>query len=361
MTVFLIILWGCEEFRDQSIKVGLAVDLSGPGGITGEYIRNGVMLAIREINDSGGINGRRLKLIIKDDGGTPQGALAADEQLVAQGVVAVLGHSTSTPTVAAHAFLSSKGILQLTAYASTSELSGRDDLFFRTCVDTRLYARGISRYLEERNYKQVVALLDLRNTAYSMDLFRHLVMLFSGKLDYVSYRGNVVRSEEVVKRILSYRPQVVLLLTDTYTTALFVQKLRARGFRGDFVATIWAQSPELKEFGGQAAEGLRLITYVACQQQTEAYLELKKRVSEHLHHPLTAWTATGYELVEILAQALRTCPEPEASCLKEALLKQTFRTVLGEVHFDPYGDVIRPLYLVELKDGHFVDLGVIKP
>ena len=361
--VGLFSLWGCQSLQPQPIKIGLAIDLSGSGGVVGEYIRNGVMLAVREINEAGGINGRRLKLIIQDDAGTHQGALAADQSLVSQGVVAILGHSTSSTTLVGHSYLSSQKILEITAYATTSELSGRDDFLFRTCVDTRLYARVIARHLKDRGYHRVVTLLDVGNFAYSLDLYRYLATIFPGTIDFVRYHPAKDRSryKSLVERILSLRPEVVFLLTDTYTTAFFVQRLRQAGFKGNFLATIWAQSPELKEFGGPATEGLELISFVPSQRKTRAYKALKEKVKRYFHHPLTAWTATGYEMVEVLSQALKACPQAQPDCLKEALLKGTFPTVLGQIHFDPYGDVVRPLYLIKIQNNRFVDLGIIEP
>ncbi|MDP3451190.1 MAG: ABC transporter substrate-binding protein, partial [Anaerolineaceae bacterium] len=76
------------------IRIGLAAQLTGKQADLGIQLRNGVQLAVDEINASGGINGRNLELSVEDDLGTPQGAKDAQNKLIDKGVVAIIGHFT---------------------------------------------------------------------------------------------------------------------------------------------------------------------------------------------------------------------------------------------------------------------------
>lgn len=56
-------------------------------------------MAVDEINARGGIAGRSIEILVKDDQGTPEGAVASDTELVNQGVVCIIGHATSAQTI----------------------------------------------------------------------------------------------------------------------------------------------------------------------------------------------------------------------------------------------------------------------
>ena len=83
---------------NRPLKVGLAGPFSDD---VGAPMRRAAELAVEEINASGGVNGRPLELVIRDDYGDPDSAVAVATALVDADVVAVVGHVYSGPTLAA--------------------------------------------------------------------------------------------------------------------------------------------------------------------------------------------------------------------------------------------------------------------
>ena len=74
MVHFIVAVWSVifivscsQQPAEEPIKIGLSVNLSGRGGMSGEHIRDGAMLAVRDVNERGGINGRPLELLVRDD------------------------------------------------------------------------------------------------------------------------------------------------------------------------------------------------------------------------------------------------------------------------------------------------------
>ncbi|HEX8351936.1 MAG TPA: ABC transporter substrate-binding protein, partial [Pyrinomonadaceae bacterium] len=110
MVSLLLAAFACERRGDGGpaadaggvIKVGIYGDLSGQTSSFGESTRNGVMMAIDEINAAGGIGGRKVEAVIEDDQGQPQQASTVVSKLINQDkVVAILGEVASTNTLAA--------------------------------------------------------------------------------------------------------------------------------------------------------------------------------------------------------------------------------------------------------------------
>uniref|UniRef100_UPI002DD67244 ABC transporter substrate-binding protein n=1 Tax=Pseudorhodoferax sp. TaxID=1993553 RepID=UPI002DD67244 len=86
--------WGQQQGVSKSeILVGTIQDLSGPLAGYGKQARNGMLLRVDEANEQGGLHGRKLKLLVEDDGYDPKRAVLAAQKLVNQDKVFIIaGH-----------------------------------------------------------------------------------------------------------------------------------------------------------------------------------------------------------------------------------------------------------------------------
>jgi branched-chain amino acid transport system substrate-binding protein len=100
LIAILIVVVRQYKEEKESIKIGMAITLTGRPSTFGVHVRNGFILALEQINRSGGIDGRPIELIVKDDKANSAQAQRVDQELLDAGVVAIIGHSLSTPTVA---------------------------------------------------------------------------------------------------------------------------------------------------------------------------------------------------------------------------------------------------------------------
>ncbi len=110
---------GCEK-KENPIKVGFVGGLTGRLSDLGTAGRNGVILAVEEINSRGGINGRPVELITKDDKQDPELSLRVDRELVDEGVAAIIGHMTSVMSMAVLPFINEEKILMISTPAKGS-------------------------------------------------------------------------------------------------------------------------------------------------------------------------------------------------------------------------------------------------
>src|SRR3974377_2319342 len=83
-----------EAKKGEPIKIGAVVSLTGPGAGLGQPERNGMLLAEKEINQTGGVEGRPIKVLIEDDGSKADNAKSKAEQLIFdEKVITILGPS----------------------------------------------------------------------------------------------------------------------------------------------------------------------------------------------------------------------------------------------------------------------------
>ena len=355
------VVWQTWVRPPEPLRFGLALNLTGVGGTAGEYIREGAILAVEEVNATGGINGRRLELLIKDDRNTREGIIEADEALIAQGVMLIIGHVTSDNSLIAHPLVTSRNVLLFTPFSATTQLSGQDDLFFRTSVDVQHYGRPLADLLTAKGARSAAFLMDMGNPAFVEDYFTRTAHHFDGKT--IPIRFNPEESENwnaVLQELLGNEPDTIVLLTEASMTGIAAQKLRARGFAGPLVATLWAQTPDLPRYGGDAVEGLSLVTFIDPDNDRPEFLRFSGVMQQRLNKPANARSTRAYEAVMILAQALRRSQELTVTHLKEQLLTDGFETLMGTVRFDRYGDVERPIFEVQVRNRQFMRVRQLK-
>lgn len=355
--LLLVFLSSCDQ-QQVPIKIGLSINLSGRGGEAGEHIRDGALLAVEHVNSSGGINGRKLNLLIRDDQNSDEGIRKADESLMDEDVVAIIGHSFSSNTIKAYPIVTSRDTLLITAYSASTKLSGQDDLFFRTAVDCSLYGEKTAALLKQKGVQSVAFLKDMTNQAFVEDYANRVQEHFPGAVTEVEFDSREQANwDRIVNGLLEPRPDAIIFLTEASMTGVALQKIGATDFSGIRIATLWAQTPGLMRHAGNGAEGLSIITFIEPDNTRPDYLSFAKEIEEKFHKKATARSTRAYEMVMILADALKRCPTVNSGELKKALLAGEYNTIMGHVKFDPYGDVVRPVYEVVVRGKRFRNHG----
>lgn len=126
---------GCS--KKKPVKIGFAGTLTGRLSDLGTAGRNGVMLAVEDINKSGGINGHPVELLIRDDKHDPLVSREVSQDLVNEGVVAIIGHMTSVASVASVPVVNKENVVMISPTTSANDLTGIDDYFFRVYSPSR--------------------------------------------------------------------------------------------------------------------------------------------------------------------------------------------------------------------------------
>jgi branched-chain amino acid transport system substrate-binding protein len=117
-TIFQV---GCS--KPEPIMIGFSGQLSGAYADLGIKGRDGVLLAVEKINAADGIAGRPIKLLARDDMGTPEGARVADKELIDAGTVAIIGHMTCRQTIAAMEIIKKAGVMLISPTISIEKLA----------------------------------------------------------------------------------------------------------------------------------------------------------------------------------------------------------------------------------------------
>ncbi len=346
---------GCSE--SAPLEIGFAGGLSGRVADLGISGRNGAALAVEERNRAGGINGRPVKLIVRDDEQDGSTALRVDRELVGRGIEAIIGHMTSSMTMAAVDFINGSDAILVSPTTTTTYLSGRDDHFLRVNATTKEYAAKMARYLSRLGLRSVVVIYDLRNRAYTeswFENFRAEFLPLGGAVTAVeSYTsGPRVHFSEVVNRALSGDAEGLVIIASAMDTAMFCQQVRKEGRTVPVAAAEWAATETLVEMGGTAVEGIIVSQFFDRNSKLPRYVAFRNAYRDRFGEEPGFASVNAYDAATVVLEAFEKRQKGEA--LKDAILRiSTFPGVQGPVTIDRYGDAERKTFITTVSGGHF--------
>lgn len=344
----------------KPIIIGFSAQLTGRQAELGVQERNGVQLAIEKINASGGINGRKISLIIHDDLGIPEEAEAGDDELIKSGAIAIIGHATSAQTVAGLKAANAQNVVMIGPTVSSPKLSCIDDCFFRVYPSFKDSSEAFAKYAYENDKITRMAIIyDEDNFVYSKTystVFSDKFFSLGGKItDEVGFssKGNPDFSL-ILSNLEKLKPQGLLIVASDTDTAFIAQRVRIMGWKVSMFASDWAQTETLIDNGGQAVEGMKIEQSYALDNKSQAFIDFKSNYKERFGSEPSFGAAFSYEAVLVLEDALKKTNGSKYG-LKQALLRtNSFSGLMDTFSFDGFGDVKRPWYLSTIYKGKFV-------
>jgi branched-chain amino acid transport system substrate-binding protein len=148
-SLFLLCFLAACNSTDDPIRIGILGPLTTNDG---SPMKNAAILAAEEINRAGGINGRRLELVERDDFGNADSAVRAAGELAESDVVAVVGsvYSSITLTVAPIFNGSANPVVQISPSSSSPAISQAGPYTFRICPSDLAHGGALARFARER-------------------------------------------------------------------------------------------------------------------------------------------------------------------------------------------------------------------
>ena len=356
---------GC--IKKQPVKVGVVAELTGKQSELGINLRNGIQLAAEEINAAGGINGHPIELVIKDDMGTPQGAENAENAVIDEGVVAVIGHLTSNQTVEGNKVTEERGVVLFSGTATTSLLSNKKDLFFRTEPSNEYFADQFAKYIwQAQTISNMAIIYDIDNDTYSIPMAETFESTFTALGGTVTKSIDFSGSETndfsvIINNLLVPKPEGIFIIASPINTATIAQLIRLQGSDARLFSAPWSQGQEIIDYGGDAIEGLETITAFDINDPSPMLQEVKQKYRDRYAEEPVFTAMFGYELMNYLAEALKIS-DGKSEGLPDAILSiKTYDGLVGEIHMNEYGDSSRAVYVLRLVNHQYESIKKIEP
>jgi branched-chain amino acid transport system substrate-binding protein len=355
----LTLLVACQE-QAAPLKIGFIGGLTGRVSGLGVDGRDAVLLAVEEYNRAGGLHGRQLEVLVRDDRQDAETAGKVFRELIDDGVVALIGPMTSSMAVVLHPLVNQARVVMVSPTVTANRFNDLDDYFYRMTMPLKVNAEKQAVEVLRRGLKRIAVSVDTTNAAYTEDV------LASFRQPFEAGGGRVVAVERfrsgaegglllLAGRLLREQPDSILLLSGAMDTALIAQQLRKLGSPLPLFTSEWSFTSDVISFGGGAVEGLQsYVTYnpvSTAPRHTEFLADFEQRFG---YTPSFA-AVLAYEATRLLIAGLERNPRREG--LKAALDGVDSITGLqGEVRINRFGDSVRLTYLAVIRNQRFTTI-----
>jgi len=264
-----------EQADSAEILIGEYGALTGNEATLGISTQNGIDMAFDKANTSGGVLGKKIRVVVEDDRGKPEEAQTVVSRLITKyGVSAILGAASSTRSLAAAPIAQQSHIPMVTPAATNLRVTKVGDYIFRTCFTDAFPSSLMAKFVSNNlSITKLAILRDIRND-YSVDLadiFTKDFKKLGGTIvaDEGYGEGDIDFSAQLTK-IKSRNPQAIFIPSYYTEVALIARQARQLGMTLPLLGSGSWDSPRLLEIGGEALEGSYYFNHFSAGDSSNA-------------------------------------------------------------------------------------------
>lgn len=350
-------LWLSACGPKPPIPMGFLGGLSGKFSDLGIATRNGTLLAVEQVNASGGIGGRKISLLELDDKQSTEAALLAMEEFKKQGVVAVIGPSTSSIAVAVTPVADANKLVLVAPTATTNKLSNKDDYFLRSIGDASFYGRAAARWhFQKQGVRSVALILDMANADYTESWglpYAEEFTSMGGKVTLVERFKSTdnPNHQAIAAKLIASKPEMVLTVASSVDSALIAQRVRGLQPAVRLAGAAWASTERLIELGGSAVEGMLFEQYFDRFDPSPKFQGFMQAYRERFKAEPGFGALLAYDAANMVIAGLKS---GDGKPLKEAILAlKRFDGAQNALTLNGFGDADRGVYFGVVKNGAF--------
>lgn len=358
------------------IVVGQYGSMTGTAATFGISTRDGVDLATQELNEAGGIAGRKIRMVVEDDQSKAEEAATAVNKIISRDrPVAVLGEVSSSRSLAAAPLLQAASIPMISPSSTSPKVTQVGDYIFRVCFIDPFQGTAIAKFAwTSKQIKNVAILKDVKND-YSVGLAEYF------SREFKALGGSIVGEEAYSEGDIDFKAQLTsliakspeaILLPGYYTeVGLIARQARDLGFQGIFLGGDGWDSDQLTKIGGDAIIGGFFTNHYSIDDPNPVVQDFIRKFEAKYGAKPDGLAALGYDSAKILyaamaevakdpamAEALAdrsAVPATEArrkaarAALRDTLAKtRDFPGVTGRITIDGERNASKPAVVVEV-------------
>ena len=326
-------LAGCGQ-KDDTIKFGIGGPITGSDAAFGAQLKQGAEQAIADINDAGGILGKKISVSVGDDVGDPRQGVSVANNFVAAGVKYVVGHFNSSVTMPSSEIYQENGAIQITPASTNPKITERNMWnIFRTCGRDDQQGAVAGDYIA-KNFKDKK--IETKKTMNSKGMREVLYEgINKGDKDFSA----------IVSKIKASGADLVYWGGLHTEGGLLVRQMRDQGVATVIMSGDGITSDEFATIGGPGVEGTLMTYGPDPRKRVEAKAVVDKFRAKNFEPE--AYTLYSYAAVQIIKQAAEAANSLDPKKISETIKSgRKFPTVIGELSYDQKGDITRLDYVM---------------
>jgi branched-chain amino acid transport system substrate-binding protein len=343
---------------DNVIVIGEVGSMTGQEATFGQSTHKGILLAAEQINQKGGIKGKKVRVRSIDDQGKPEEAVAAITALITRDkVTAVLGEVASKISLQMAPKAQQLKVPMISPSSTNVRVTQVGDYVFRVCFIDPFQGEVMARFAKENLGLERVAVLRDVASDYSTglaDAFTKTYGTLGGKviLDESYHKGDVDFRAQLTK-IKGEAPQAIFVPGYYNDVGLIARQAKEMGIEVPLLGGDGWDSEKLYEVGGKALEGSYFSNHYSVDDPSpriKAFVDAYKAKFEG--QVPDGLAAMGYDAMGVLADALQRAPDTSGNVLRDAIAAtKNFEGVTGNISIDANRNALKPAVVLKIAVG----------
>lgn len=357
--VIASLLSACQPAGNSGDKVRIGVFMSTTGSTANFGISsvNGIKMAADEINAAGGINGKQVELLVQDDRSDASEAATIVTKFVTQDQVhAVIGEVASSRSIAAAPIAQNAKIPMLTPSSTNPEVTKKGDFIFRSCFIDPYQGAAIAQFAAKTLGAKTAAIMVDRKNDYSTGLEKVINATFAkfgGKIVATqSYQEGDQDFNAQLTSLKGANPEVLFVPGYYNDVGLIAKQARDKGIMVPLIGGDGWDSEQLYKIGGTALNGSYFTNHYSPFDTDPRVVKFVNDYKSRYNSTPDALAATAYDAANIMFDAIKRSKSLSGPDIRDALAAtNAFPGVTGTVTFNQQRDAVKPIVMIEIKDG----------
>ncbi len=339
----------------DTVKVGVYVDLSGGTSSFGKSTKNGIDLAVEEINKNGGVNGKKIELVVEDDQGRPEQAKTVVQKLISQDKVqVVLGEVASTNSLAAAPVAQEAKIPMITPSSTNPKVTQIGDYIFRVCFKDDFQGSSMAKFAATNLKAKTAAVFGDVQSDYSKGLEQYFTDEFTklgGQIiDKQAYTQNDTDFKGQLTNIRNKKPDVIYVPGYYGEVGIISKQARELGMEMPILGGDGWDSPNIWDLGGDALKNTFITNHYSVDDPAENVQKFAQAYKAKFGANPDSLAALAYDAAYILADSLKRAGSADSQKLRDAIAStKDFVGITGTISINDKRDADKSAVVLELK------------
>lgn len=352
---------GCTKkvANENEILIGEVGSLTGSEATFGISNKQGLALAIEEINAAGGVKGKTLKVITLDDQSKPEEAAIAVNKLITQNkVTAILGEVASSRSLAMAPIAQKAKVPMVTPSSTNPKVTEQGDYIFRVCFIDPFQGTVMAKFAHEKlKAKKVAILRDVKND-YSVglaDFFAETFKKSGGEIVIdQSYSAGDIDFKAQLTSIKGKAPDAIFVPGYYTEVGLIARQARELSLNVPMLGGDGWDSPKLFEIGGSALNGSYFSNHYSVEDKAPHVQSFIANFKKKYGAVPDGLAAMGYDAALVLADAMKRTQNLTGEEIRNELAKtKDFQGVTGKITIDEKRNAIKSAVVLKVDNGDF--------
>lgn len=362
----LVLFSGCQK-DSKKVVIGFFGALTGPEATFGISSRDGIILAMEEINKDGGLLDKTVELKFYDTLGTTEEARSSVEKLITlDHVVAILGEVASTRSLAGAPIAQKHKIPMITPSSTNPLVTQKGNYIFRVCFIDPFQGEVMAKFAYKSLNLRRAAILRDTQSDYSMGLADYFIKTFQGLGGTIVADENYIAGDVEFKSQLSNvkekNPEFIFIPGYYAEAALISRQAREMGIKVPFMGGDGWDSDSLIDIAGDAVNGSYFSNHYTQEDPRLEVQNFIKRYEARFGSKPDSQAASGYDAARILFEAIKRAKSTRARDIRDALAQtKNFKGVTGVISINENRDAIKSAVVLQVKGKKFKFVESIEP